>query len=361
MNICLIGNGLTNLVLANILIKKKIKIDLYSTKKKLNITKNRTLGISQENIKFLKENGINLNNVIWPIKKIKIFNEKNINNEILNFNNKNEDGFSIVKNHELYKILKKKLKKNIFFSEKTIKNNSFYNSVINNYDLIINSDLHNIISKKYFSKKIVKDYKSKSYITTITHKKCKNNIAIQIFTKFGPLAFLPINQNKTSIVFSVFKKNDLNDSKILNLIKKYNLNYKINKFALFNSYELKLSLLKKYYKKNILAFGDCLHKIHPFAGQGFNMSLRDINIFSKIVDERLKLGLALDSTIAETFEKEAKHFNFLFSNGIDFIHEFFKFDNKIKNNYSKKIFDFINKNKLLIKNIKNFANKGFIL
>ena len=84
-----------------------------------------------------------------------------------------------------------------------------------------------------------------------------------------------------------------------------------------------------------MAFGDCLHKIHPFAGQGFNMSLRDINIFSKIVDERLKLGLTLDSTIAETFEKEAKHFNFLFSNGIDFIHEFFKFDNRIKNNYQK--------------------------
>ena len=75
MNICLIGNGLTNLVLANILIKKKIKIDLYSTKK-LNITKNRTLGISQENIKFLKENGINLNNVIWPIKNKNIQRKK---------------------------------------------------------------------------------------------------------------------------------------------------------------------------------------------------------------------------------------------------------------------------------------------
>ena len=113
--------------------------------------------------------------------------------------------------------------------------------------------------------------------------------------------------------------------------------------------------------KNILAFGDCLHKIHPFAGQGFNMSLRDINIFSKIVDERLKLGFALDSAISEIFEKETKHFNFLFSTGIDFIYEFFKFDNKIKNNYSKKIFNFVNNDKLLIKYIKDFANRGLAL
>ena len=57
MNICLLGNNLTNLVLANILIKKKINVDIISQSKQ-NLLKNtiRTIAISNENYKFLKEN-----------------------------------------------------------------------------------------------------------------------------------------------------------------------------------------------------------------------------------------------------------------------------------------------------------------
>ena len=35
-----------------------------------------------------------------------------------------------------------------------------------------------------------------------------------------------------------------------------------------SSFELKSSNLRNYYKENILAFGDLLHKLHPLAGQG---------------------------------------------------------------------------------------------
>ena len=34
-----------------------------------------------------------------------------------------------------------------------------------------------------------------------------------------------------------------------------------------------------------MTLGDGLHKIHPLAGQGFNMTLRDIKILSKVLDE----------------------------------------------------------------------------
>ena len=40
-----------------------------------------------------------------------------------------------------------------------------------------------------------------------------------------------------------------------------------------------------------MAFGDSLHKIHPLAGQGFNMTLRDIKILSNIIQNRIDLGL----------------------------------------------------------------------
>ena len=50
MSICLIGNNLTNLVLANILINRKIKVDLYSTLQKKKISKDR--------IKVMIDNGM---------------------------------------------------------------------------------------------------------------------------------------------------------------------------------------------------------------------------------------------------------------------------------------------------------------
>ena len=49
-----------------------------------------------------------------------------------------------------------------------------------------------------------KNYNSYAYTTILDHKKnLKNNTAIQIFTNKGPLAFLPISEFKTSIVYSV--------------------------------------------------------------------------------------------------------------------------------------------------------------
>ena len=42
------------------------------------------------------------------------------------------------------------------------------------------------------------------------------------------------------------------------------------------SYPISLSIRRQYYKKNILILGEGLHTIHPVAGQGFNLVLRDI-------------------------------------------------------------------------------------
>ena len=72
-----------------------------------------------------------------------------------------------------------------------------------------------------------------------------------------------------------------------------------------------------------------LHKIHPLAGQGFNMSLRDIKILSELIDKRIKFGLDIDNSICHEFEKNIKDKNYIFSTGIDWIYELFNFESKI--------------------------------
>ena len=69
-------------------------------------------------------------------------------------------------------------------------------------------------------------------------------------------------------------------------------------------------------------FGDTLHQIHPLAGQGFNMTLRDLEILLKILQKRIDLGLQLDPSVFEEFENKVKHFNFIYSNSINFIQSF---------------------------------------
>ena len=64
-----------------------------------------------------------------------------------------------------------------------------------------------ILIKIFFYKKFSKDYASEAFTFIIFHKSIKNNKAVQIFTKYGPLAFLPLSKSETSIVFSVYKKN----------------------------------------------------------------------------------------------------------------------------------------------------------
>ncbi len=362
MNVCLIGSGISPLILANVLASRNIKVSIYQeqqTKKKI-IT--RTLGLSKNNYDYLLKEKINIKKKSWPINIIKIFNETDNNKEILSFGSKSDKIFYIIKYDDLFNLLNKNIKKNNFVKRYKIKNSSFFNSILkedDNYDLIINFNEKNIISKKLFYKRNEKDYNSLAFTTLINHYKCDNNTANQIFTKYGPLAFLPCANNKTSIVFSVFDRNNIIlDYQIKELILNYNKKYKIKSFTKIEKFKLKSSILKKYYYKKILCFGDNLHKIHPLAGQGLNMTIRDIKILLSIIDYRINLGLPLDNLILQEFQNKTKHYNYIFSNAIDFIHEFFKVDNDFGNLYSKKLFGYLENNNLFKKYTTKFADKG---
>ena len=362
MNICLIGDSLTSLALAKNLINKNIKVYVYCKKSKKSIFQSRTIGISKNNFDFFNKEIIKFRkNIFWKIKGIEIYSEKLKDEKILNFENNGEELFLMAKNNEIYKLLDRDLKKNKLFKKILIKNNNFYKKILNEqkYELIINCDGNNKISKDFFYNKINKSYNSYAYTTIINHKYIKNDKAIQIFTKIGPVAFLPISNFETSIVFSIVnKKIILSKKEIKNLILQYNKVYKIKTFSKLEKFELNFSVTRKYYYKNLMNFGDSLHKIHPLAGQGFNMTIRDIKILSKIVQERIDLGLQIDNSIFEIFENKTKHFNFIFSSGNDFIYEFFKFDNKYKNNYLNQLVKFLGKNKLFNKIASRYADQG---
>ena len=361
-NICIIGDGLTSLSLAKNLTNKKINVHIYQKKIINNFPANRTIGISKYNLEFFKKEIIELpKKITWEIKKIEIYSEKLKKNKILNFENNKDNLFYMIKNDALYKTLNYKLSKNKFFKKIIIKQKNFYDKLLknNNYDLIINCDQDNPISKKYFIKKIDKDYKNLAYTTILEHEKLENNTAIQVFTGWGPIAFLPISNTKTSVVCSIDVKNKTyEDSEVEELINKNNPKFKIKKILKISTFKLKSSTLRNYYHKNILAFGDLLHRIHPLAGQGFNMTIRDIKNLSGIIQDKIDLGLQLDELILEEFQRKVKNKNFIFSSGIDFIYQIFNFDKNIKGKKLNIFLKFFGMNKNFVNSIIKFADKG---
>ncbi len=362
MTICLIGKNLTTLVLSKVLINKGLNVDLYYKNYKLSKnsakTFSRTIGLSNESINFLNKQKILNKKKCWDIKQINLYKGDDTKS-FLNFKSK-DNNFYMTSYNNFFNSLEKKLKKNRLIKFKNIQNKEFYLKLEKKrYEIIINTDTKNPLSKKYFSNFLNKNYDSIAFTTIIKHFKIENNnVAEQFFTKYGPLAFLPISKTKTSIVFSIFdEKLKKNRTKIKELIRYYNKRYQIKDISGLSEFPINLSLSRNYYYKNILSFGDALHQIHPLAGQGFNMTLRDTKIISNLIEKNLKLGLNFNNVL-EKFEIKRKSSNFVFAMGIDFIHEFFKLFNNYNIKTIDKFFSLMNNSKYVKDKLENFANKG---
>ena len=119
---------------------------------------------------------------------------------------------------------------------------------------------------------------------------------------------------------------------------------------------------KKYYQDRVLLFGDALHQVHPLAGQGFNMTLRDLASLEKTLTNKINLGLDIgNSDILSEFSDEIKPRNFVHSIGIDFIKNCFSFEKKIFKDLRNKIITELNKNNFIKDQFLNFADNRFKL
>ena len=369
--ICIVGGGLTGLISALVLSKRGLDIDLILEN---NTSKNKDLrvtAISEKNMEFLKSTIKNINlKLFYPVKKINLFFEKNNQTKnFLNFDeNKNLMYFfenRLTKDH-LSKLLKKtkiKIQKKTIKSIDLAENKIFTNSSSKSYDLLVlclgaNSPIYQKISG---NRKIQKNYKEHSITCSVNHQ-IKNIGAQQFFLKEGPLAILPYNKNKFSVVWSIediyFIKNKKN---ITNYLKtKLSNLLKTNKISLGNiqSYPLKLSLKRNYYKKNAIILGDGLHVVHPLAGQGFNLILRDIEKLNELISNNLRLGLTIkDSNIPKDLSDSRKPENLLIGLGIDTTRKFFK-SNKYLDPIKENVLKNFSKSSLLKKFTKRVANLG---
>mgnify|MGYP001487388251 CR=1 FL=1 len=380
--ICIIGGSLTGLVTALSLSKLNCDIDLIMGSNSPDPKSNQTIAISEDNLAFLKKLGVftSIKKQLWPCSIMKLYKEikDDEDSEIFEINNLKK------KKKILYMLINAKIKKLMFKKIKKIKNISVKSNVkvskingtgllktvkINKqnskYNLIIictgnRSDL----VKNFFNDQLIENsYNEKSITVTLKHKFIKNNTVRQFFFNNEIFALLPISNNKTSIVWSVKKNLYLNNNKMIkNKIKFYLKNFlqEIKFVSPIEYRDLSLLIRKKYYKDRILLFGDALHVVHPFVGQGFNMTLRDLSCLEKLLVNKMNLGLDIGSSdILSEFTNKTKPRNFIYSLGIDLIKNSFSLKNQPVKILRNDIFKLLNKNNLVKDFFYNIADKGF--
>ena len=100
--------------------------------------------------------------------------------------------------------------------------------------------------------------------------------------------------------------------------------------------------------------------MHPFVGQGFNMTLRDLATLEKSLKAKINLGLDIGSLdVLSEFTDERKSANLIHSLGINFIKEVFSVKKKSLKNLRNIFIMRLNNNNFLKEIFFNFADKGF--
>ena len=347
--IAIIGDGITAKLVAIAFYQIKIMPILISNNKK-KIYSNASISISNHSQKILSSYGIDIKKKANPIHSIKLYEQNyRIKEDVIFFNKKSKQplSFVILKND-----LEKILDENINNKFKIIKSRPKQSSLVIN---TINSP----------AKKISWNYNEKAFTFLIKHTKLLNFCARQLFVEAGPIAFLPLDSNITSVVFSISESSILIET--LNnkiLLEKYlNKNFpflkNIKVISKVENFPLKFDFLTSSFFENEIYLGDIAHRIHPIAGQGWNMTVRDVHTLHKIYKEKIKYGYNLsDKSILKDFEKKTKVNNLIFAASIDLIRKTFKLKYKKISVGRKKVFNELDTYPELKREIIKFADKG---
>lgn len=141
------------------------------------------------------------------------------------------------------------------------------------------------------------DYGQTALVASIDHDQPHHGIAHQYFMPTGPLAILPLPGNRSSVVWSETRANagvlaGLDDAAFLAALRPRFGDF-LGDIALAGprfSYPLNLTLAESYVAPRVALVGDAAHGVHPVAGQGLNLGLRDVAALAEVLTDAARRG-----------------------------------------------------------------------
>lgn len=149
------------------------------------------------------------------------------------------------------------------------------------------------------------DYGQSAVITNVTPGQDHQNIAYERFTDTGPIAFLPMTENRCSVVWTVPSEQaqalvDCPDEEFLSRLQA-RFGYRLGHLKQVGSrhiYPLALIESTQVVRGRVVVVGNAAHTLHPVAGQGFNLGLRDITLLAELIKESDDAG---DATLLQSY------------------------------------------------------------
>lgn len=147
------------------------------------------------------------------------------------------------------------------------------------------------------------DYKHRAIIAGLTHEKPHGNVAWEIFYPAGPFALLPLNDDadgthRSSLVWTISEADGagvmkLGDRAFLAEVEKRmgGVLGTVKTVGQRSSWPLGFHHTAKITAERLALVGDSAHGIHPIAGQGLNLGLRDVGALVEVLADGARLGL----------------------------------------------------------------------
>ena len=160
------------------------------------------------------------------------------------------------------------------------------------------------------------DYRHRAFVTALFHEKPHGNTAWEIFYPAGPFALLPLlddeqGRHRSALVWTVAEKDAagitaMPDAMFVNEVasRMHGVLGRIELAAPRMSYPLRFHHAGKVIGDRLAVIGDAAHGMHPIAGQGLNLGLRDVGALVEVLSEGMRLGLELgDAQLLARYEK----------------------------------------------------------
>lgn len=152
------------------------------------------------------------------------------------------------------------------------------------------------------------DYEQTGIVVTVHHERDHEGRAVQHFLPSGPFAILPLPGNRACITWSETSTEArrilaLDDAAFLAEVDK-RFGGKLGSLRLAGSrasWPLSMHLARAYVAPRLALIGDTAHGVHPIAGQGLNLGLRDVAALAEVIAEAMRVGL--DPGNAETLRQ----------------------------------------------------------
>ena len=148
-----------------------------------------------------------------------------------------------------------------------------------------------------------KRYRQHVLVCRLRHRNANQNIALEHFTRHGPIALLPVSKKEYSLVWTHDSDRTESLTKVGNGVflreLSRELDFRVDGFTRVLServiYELRMTWLKRAIKERVVVVGNAAHTVHPVAGQGFNLSLREVADLAEMLTTRSRRGWDIGS------------------------------------------------------------------